>query len=49
MPTEEAIKEIEKLVDDWGAPESQTNIIKDFLFESLNIYQIIEICKEIND
>ena len=37
--------EVEKLVDDYGAPENITDAIKEFLFDSGNIYTIAEIIK----
>lgn len=37
---------IEKVIDEYGAPEPITQEIKNFLLDSGNIYTIIEIYKE---
>lgn len=37
---------LEKLVDDYGAPEHITEEIKDFLIQSCNVYSIIELAKK---
>ena len=39
-------EKIEKVVEDYCAPEHITDDIKDFLFGSGNIYTILEIAKE---
>jgi len=43
---DEMEKAIEKVVDDYGAPENVTEEIKNFLFESGNIHFIREIILE---
>ena len=37
---------LEKLIEDYGAPEHITEEIKDFLICSCNIYSIIELAKK---
>lgn len=35
-----------ELIDNYGAPENISEVIKDFLFQSNAIYDIIELVKE---
>jgi hypothetical protein len=37
---------LEKLIDDYGAPEHIAEEIKDFLIQSCNVYSIIELAKK---
>lgn len=51
MISDKAEKQIKDLIDDYGAPDELSKDIKDFLFESGNIYTIFEIFQQdiVND
>ena len=49
MTFEEFEKQVEKIVEDYMAPENITDEIKNFLFESGNLYSIFELSKEVED
>lgn len=40
--------EVEKMIDDYGAPEAETTAIRDFLMGSMNLNAIAEMSQEMN-
>lgn len=49
MDYEKFENEVKKVINSYGAPENITEEIENFLFQSGNIYSIIELVKELEE